>query len=124
MRYAVALLLCCACGCLDRNIPEPGPGPAPDDEIVIPVDGGGTIDGFTAKLNESLRAKYLESAAKLESGQWKTVEQMLAGETDLMDAAFDEAAQPLANREQAETGNNWTPQKAAAYRRKIAEERQ
>ena len=104
-------------GCT-RVPPRPVP-PSPEPEVPV---AEASIDGLTGAFNAELRAAYLKGAAKLRSGEWKTATDYVSGQTALIDDAFDRAAQPLADREQAETGKGWSPAKSATYLESIARE--
>lgn len=116
-RLCVLLALLCV-GCKLPDVPSP-PNPEPD----IPV-AAGTITAFESAAGSALRATYLETADKLDAGQLKTAEAMIADESARFDAAFDKAAQAIANREQKETntGGKWTPPRASEWRKKMARE--
>jgi apolipoprotein N-acyltransferase len=113
----IALLLLCGCGQFKRNDP---PEPKPDI-IVAPIEAD-TATGFGNAVAAATRETYRETARKLEAKLLTTPEAMIADESKRFDDAFDKAAQGLANREQRETQPGWTPEKAAAYRRKLAGE--
>lgn len=117
MRSTVALLLLIAVGC--ARVPDVAPRPRPDDGETA---ASATISTFSRSVDSALRKVYLETADKLDAGEIKTIEAMIANESGRFDDAFDEAAQALADREKRETQPGWTPEKAAAYRRKIAGE--
>lgn len=101
------------CGCLKPVVP-----PAPEPDVPV-VDA--TVDGVAEVFRVLYRQTYIDAAAKLRSGAWKTDREYLDGHRGLIRAAVEASGQPLSERQQREA-TPFTPDGMAAWLETVARE--